>query len=457
MNVKNSSPEKITVNMRLGTLPTLWQESAIFYSNLDCIFFGHPEKTRQLLENVSGFHGYGSRLLPIIGLIFRGNHNLLLLQEEPDPAITHYFSKSLNLRLPTVEIVKVPTECTFGQFIYDEKIRQHLRDHPAKLMDGYITDSSLESMAQDLNKKLINTHQCCRNANDKILLHRFLKQVGLPAFDGGEAMLGREVENRFTELKNMGYKKAVVRSSLGASGFGMAIAELDKIRQPAYFEELFPGEKVLVQGWLEEGNMGIDRIFSPSVQFFCDGKGIATLYDITDQLLSKNSIHQGNLSPPESFAADSPTHKEILRQAQITTSWIGSLGYSGTGSIDFLVSTAGEKITVYICEVNARVTGATYPSLLARNFNPKGAWLMRNISFGPCMTAQEFFDLLAQRDILYVPGSKKGILPLNVIISENRQITKCQLLVLSPMMQQCVEIIEAFPDLLPSSCTFDRD
>lgn len=452
-----SSPAAAPVTVRLGRLPPLWRESAIFFSNLDCIFFGHPEKTRQLIENVTGFHGYGCRLLPILGLMFRGNNNLLLLQEEPEPAVVHYFAKRLNLPLPAVEIIEVPPTCGVGQFLYNEKMRQRLRSHPAPILDGYITDPHLESMASDLGKRLINSHQSCRDANDKMLLNRFLQQAGLPAFDGGEAMPGRDIDRCFAELRGLGYRRAVVRSSLGASGFGMAIAELTDTGPPTFLEHLFPKERVLVQGWIEEGNRGVDRIFSPSVQFFCDETGKVTLYDITDQLLSRCSIHEGNLSPPVSFAAGGAIEAEILRQAEIVTSWVASVGYKGTGSIDFLICEAVDTISVYTCEVNARVTGATYPSLLAHHFNREGAWLMRNISLAPCMSAGEFLDFMERKGVLYLPGLARGILPLNLILDKDKLITKCQLLVIAGKTEECLEMIETFPALLPSSCVFDRD
>jgi len=459
MTLKNICPtnNSVTVEVKLGKLPPLWRESVIFYANLDCIFFGQPEKTRQLVDNVSGFYGYGSRLLPILGLMFQGDRNLLLLRQEPDPIVMHYFSERLGLKLPDIEIIEKTPACGISRINYDARVRQRLRAHPARILDGYVTDPSLEAMADDLDKRLINSHRSCRDANDKILLNRFLRQVGLPVFDGGEATIGQDLDECFIALREMGYLKAAVRSSLGASGFGMAITRLDDEGQSSFPAHLFSEKKVLVQGWIEEGRRSVTRIVSPSVQFFCGDDDKVTLYDITDQLLSKSSIHEGNISPPISLAADNDIQKEILRQAEIVTSWVASTGFRGTGSIDFVVCGTNKKATVYTCEVNARVTGATYPSLLALHFNSGGAWLMRNVSFGPCMTGQEFFALLEKKNILYLPGRPQGILPLNLIEAENREVTKCQLLFLAGDTGRCLEMIENFPKLLPASCVFDRD
>ena len=72
---------------------------------------------------------------------------------------------------------------------------------------------------------------------------------------------------------------------------------------------------------------------------------------------------------------------ELFRQGGIAGQWLHAQGYRGTASADFLVATMEDPgaFQAYVCEVNARLTGATYPSMLARHFLPRGAWLMRNL------------------------------------------------------------------------------
>ena len=73
------------------------------------------------------------------------------------------------------------------------------------------------------------------------------------------------------------------------------------------------------------------------------------------------------------------------------------------------------RTEVVVCEVNARVTGATYPSLLARHFLPQRAWLMRNFAFAPRLTCAEALAALDDAGLLFTPGRDEGLLPINFI------------------------------------------
>ena len=85
-----------------------------------------------------------------------------------------------------------------------------------------------------------------------------------------------------------------------------------------------------------------------------------------------------------------------------------------------------------ICELNARVTGASYPSLLARHFLPDGAWLMRNLDVPSPVEADRIFGDLADSGMLYQPGSPAGVLPINLNTTPRGLVTKGQFLTLGP-------------------------
>ena len=443
------------VTIRLGELPACWQQSTVFLANLNCIFFGEPLKTEEITSNVMGFHSYGARLLPVLGLLFRGDRNLLLLQEMPQPDLAAFFRDRLQLRLPEIAILRPPHGCGIGTHEIDNETLQRLRHHAAEVIDGYVTDRYLENLASRIGKRNINSERGCRLANDKIGLNRFLLRSGLPVFDGGEAASALELNAVLDRLAGLGYRKAVVRAAIGASGFGMQLIDLEAER--ALSPSLAGEENLLVQGWIEEGRLGCSQLASPSVQFFCDETGRAVLYDFTDQLLSNNSIHEGNMSPPLSLAGEKEAKEEILRQAALVAGWVAELGYRGPGSVDFLVWRQQQKLRVHVCEVNARVTGATYPSLLALHCNPGGAWLMRNMVFGPCMDVAGFLAFLEGKGLLFRPGAGRGIIPVNVICGDNNQIVKCQLLFLGSSPQGCLATMEDFPKILPAYCRFERD
>jgi hypothetical protein len=279
-------------------------------------------------------------------------------------------------------------------------------------------------------------------------------------FDGGEAAPGRDLTARLRALAKAGYRKAVIRSSLGASGFGVATVELGDL-PPSGPPEGLPAflaheEVVLLQGWVEPGVRGVERVTSPSVQFFVDDDGV-TLFDLTGQLLRDASIHEGNVSPPIDLPDDPGLTHEVLTQSRDVVRWVAGTGYRGTGSIDFLVFEREGSWEVVVCEVNARVTGATYPSLLARRFLPRQAWLMRNFAFAPALDCGGALAALADAGMLYRAGDGEGVLPINFIRDDAGRVVKAQLLFLAGRPERCSELIVRCMASLPVEERYERD
>lgn len=446
------------VGDRLGEVPPLWPGSALFFADLYAIFYGEPEKTHQLQENVSGFFGYGGRLIPMLGLLYRGGGNLLILQEPVDPAPLDYFRNDLGLDLPHIEVLDHHRYATFHEGLAaSPDLLARLAAHPARRLDGYVTDPPLERIARRLGKDLVNTYAQSRAANDKIALDRFLREAGLPVFDGGDVATGAPLKARLRDLAHQGYRRAVIRSSLGASGFGVATVDLEGAGAGADLPAFLSGEeRVLVQGWVEPGVRGVTWLTSPSVQFFCGDRDVA-LFDLTGQLLRDASIHEGNVAPPPDLAADRGLRARILDQSRAVVRWVAGTGYRGTGSIDFLVFEREGRAEVVTCEVNARVTGATYPSLLARHFLPHRAWLMRNFAFAPRLTCAGALEALRDADLLFAPGADEGVLPINFIRDDAGRVVKAQLLFLAGRPERCPDIIGRCLDVLPAEGSYERD
>ena len=448
------------VRVGIGQIPALWNHAAVFLANIERIFYGDEDKTAHLRTNVTGFSSYGARMLPILGLLYEGQ-NLLLLNEKPEEAIGEYFATLPGLNLPETFVVGAEGGGRSGPHPENfSSLVEHIRAHAAEILDGYVTDPELEHLAMVTGKRLTNSFESSRRANDKILLARRLEEEGLPSFDGGDVTPGPELESLLSRLKAQGYRKAIVRSALGASGFGMAIIDFHAPPQPGALPAfLYRETRVLCQGWVETGIHGIDHILSPSVQFFASGLGRVTLYDVTEQLLSQQSVHEGNIVPPPDFplVPGNPVFDELIRQAGIVCRWVAATGYRGTGSIDFLVYDQRGRMVVKVCEVNARVTGATYPSLLARHFQPHGAWIMRNYTFEGCAHARGFLETLSARNLLFQPGREAGILPINIITDSAGYLRKAQILFLSRHPGDCRALSDQFPRALPYGCVHDRD
>jgi len=402
-------------------LPLFWDRRAVFVANLLGLFFGNDAETRALSDEVGEVDSYGGRLIPILNLLFQGGDNLLVLEREPDASLCDYFSGKLGLSLPRLEILSHQDYLEIGTHLQNGNGATHpflekLVAHGSDWVDGYVTDEILARLARRLGKTTISTRQGSRQGNNKRLLHLFLEEQGLPVVPAEIAESHGEIAECLRRLERAGFSSAVVKAPIGASGIGMvkfdSLSTVSEIagQVPEHF--FFEGP-CLVQGWLKPGELGVKRLRSPSVQLFLADDSVA-LYDLTEQILSKASVHEGNESPPPYLEEEPGLKEELLRQGGIAGQWLHRQGYRGTASADFLVVDFEDRVEVYVCEINARVTGATYPSMLARHFMPDGAWLLRNLRFSRPLPGTDLCSRLSNTGYLFEAGREDGgIIPVN--------------------------------------------
>lgn len=462
---KNKNTRIVPVADHFATRPRFWSgRSTAFFANLLALFFGNEEETKALGDEVGQVDSYGGRLIPVLNLLYGDAENLLILEREPDSALCEYFSADLNLTLPALHILSHhhyaeitrlsdaphawPGSALFG----------NLQSHSCRWIDGYVTDDTLVAIARHVEKSTISSGDGSRLGNNKFLLHTHLKESGLPVFETVLAEKLSEVASALRELRSQGYEKAVLKAQVGASGIGLLkVGTGEEPDVPPYF--FFAGP-CMVQGWLEPGIFEIDTIRSPSVQMFLDDDTVS-LFDITEQILSSDSIHEGNESPPLYLEKFDGLRDELLLQAGLAGRWLHAQGYRGTASTDFLLIERDGEICVpddvIICEINARVTGATYPSMLARHFHPDGAWLMRNLRFEGGFAGEELLSMLRKKGHLYVDGALSGIIPVNFNFGESGLIEKGQFLCLGSSIDHCHRLLDIARNDLPVASGFDRD
>ncbi len=456
--------EEIAVHSAAGTLPAFWNRRAVFIANLLGMFFGNEAATRALAGEIGEADSYGGRLLPIIDMLFRGGDNLLVLERAPDPLLAGYFTDRLGLSLPAVEVLPHQDYLKLkGDQTLRHPIFQRLRDHGASWMDGYVTDDTLVDLAARTGKQTIASTEGSHRGNNKRLLYQDMQTDGLPVPFTYYAEGPDDIVAALMAIRRQEYRSAVVKSAIGASGIGMnRIRELDRADLdaeasglPPYF--YFEGA-CLVQGWVEPGVHGVRRIHSPSVQMFV-ADDEAVLYDITEQILSDHSIHEGNESPPPYLHGQPEWRKGLLEKGAWAARWLQRQGYRGTASADFLVILYEDGRTdIQICEINARVTGATYPSILARRFLPEGCWLLRNLRFEAPVSGSALLRTLDTGGELFDPGSSRsgsGVLPVNFNFGKDGFIHKGQFLCLAGQASECHRLLERACHLLP--CATERD
>ena len=449
-----------------GKLPPLWDRRVAFFANLLALFYGNELQTEALRKEVGEIDSYSARLIPIMNLLFHDSQNLLVLEREPDVSLCNYLKKDLGLSLPHLEVlphqeyVEIGNQILKGEELKSASCLEQIEKLDIDWIDGYVTDETIVGIAQHTGCKTITTKEASRDGNNKLKLHQFLMDAGLPAFETVIAESPLDIKPCALELQRRGYRAAVVRAQIGASGIGMMrlhdLSDLEALPEiPPYF--FFEGA-CLVQGWLEPGIKGIEKIRSPSTQLFVNDTTVYA-YDMTEQILSQESIHQGNISPPP-YMRDWPgLREETMRQAELVGRWLQSTGYRGTASIDWLVieRTGQSELEVIVCEINARVTGATYPSLIARHFLPEGAWLLRNLRLKIPLSTVDLLNMFEKPGHLFYPDKKAGIIPLNLNFGSDNLVHKGQFLCLAETTDACLKYLHLAEQDLPVQWDSDRD
>ncbi len=453
----------LVVNTQSHT-PRFWEnESVLFIANLMAMFFGNEEETRLLQKEVVGWESYGGRLLPILGLLFPGGDNLLVLESEPDRDLAVYFGGDLGLLLPRVGLLSHSDYLALGEAMHLNEalpcaaVIEKWRGHPSSAVDAFVTDAIISKLARLLGKRTLSSPAGSKIGNNKLRLHLHMEQAGLPVFETRVAHTPEEVPDFLRELAGRGYDRAVIKSPIGASGIGLM--KVDTLNRSVRIPELYFHEGAcMVQGWLRPGLHGIGRIHSPSVQMFLNHDAVH-LYDLTEQILSEDSVHQGNESPPPYLEAYPGLTEELFAQAGVAGSWLYDQGYRGTASVDFLVTAlpAPGSYRVYACEINARVTGATYPSVLGRHYLPRGAWLMRNLQLAQPLSGAEVLGQLDRHGHLFHPYHERGILPINFNLTSDGLVNKGQFLCLGTSAGACHDLLSRAEQDLPIDWRYVRD
>jgi hypothetical protein len=452
----------IPVESAPGTLPAFWDRQAVFVANLLGMFFGNEAGTRALAAEIGEADSYGGRLLPIVDLLFRRKDNLLVLERAPDSTLAGYFQGQLGLSLPTVEVLSHRDYLTLGNAAAAEHpVVRRIAAHAAPWMDGYVTDETLAGLAARLGKRTISSTAGSHEGNNKRLLYEEMAAAGLPMPATYFVDSPEEILPALMALRGHGYRSAVVKSAIGASGIGLhKIRDLDRgdwdavlAALPGYF---FHEGTCLVQGWVEPGVLGVRAIRSPSVQIFASDEGVV-LYDITEQILSHHSIHEGNEAPPPYLHLHPEWRGPLLDKGAWAARWLHGQGYRGTASADFLiVEKENGQAEIQICEINARVTGATYPAVLARHFLPHGFWLLRNLRFESPLAGGQLLEALRTGGGLFPGGgARQGILPVNFNFGKDGLVHKGQFLCLAEDAGTSHGLLKRACQLLP--CTTERD
>ena len=210
-----------------GQLPPFWDRNVIFFANMLSIFYDNVDGLNSLKQQIRGVDTYGGRLIPIINILFKGDNNLLVLERPPDKTLLRYFEEDLDLDLPNIVILSHSIyESLINQgdkLIHDEisPTLTMIHQHDATWVDGFVSDNVLMDLAKALKKPTVSSLEGSKKGNNKFLLHNSLSKKGFPVFDTIPASSPDDVPTCIATLRKKGYKKAVVKAQIGASGIGM--------------------------------------------------------------------------------------------------------------------------------------------------------------------------------------------------------------------------------------------
>ena len=220
-----------TIKIQSAERPPSWDRRALFFSNIHSIFYGNVDETRQLMDEITGSHSYGGRVMSILDLLFRERPNFILLEVAPEPSLIEYLGGQLDLSIPRYDTIdlagyeRVASAMNLEAAAKTPLFRK-LREHPAEWVDGFVTDTKLVRIAELLGKQTVSSLEGSKNGNNKYLLYCHQVEQQLPVFDTLLATNREQTCARFDELAASGYRKAVVKAQIGASGYGMIVTAL---------------------------------------------------------------------------------------------------------------------------------------------------------------------------------------------------------------------------------------
>ncbi len=183
-----------------------------------------------------------------------------------------------------------------------------------------------------------------------------------------------------------------------------------------------------------------DVTVSPNILFhIAAGTGPVRCVGITDQRLSANLAHCGNM-----FPSRATTLRTMVEAAQHFSEWLQSKGYCGIVGYDFCeyIDRITGKPACFLAEVNPRINGSVYPlSIMAHLTQTLGVDSESSIK---AFLSAKWFKIRAHsfeelRDkfgsFFYAPGKSAGIVPYNtgsldqgiidfVVVGQSRKATQ---------------------------------
>jgi hypothetical protein len=155
----------------------------------------------------------------------------------------------------------------------------------------------------------------------------------------------------------------IIKGAYGASGSSTWIVEnnSDSVRQAlSKIAEKSDSRIYLIEVML-------DVIVSPNILMYIEpGSGRISCVSVTEQILTEELVHEGNVYPPSA-----KTVKSMMSSARKISGWLAAEGYTGFVGFDFAEYLCMETndLTYFFAEINPRINAAAYPKALMDRLN----------------------------------------------------------------------------------------
>jgi acetyl-CoA carboxylase biotin carboxylase subunit len=183
-----------------------------------------------------------------------------------------------------------------------------------------------------------------RAMGDKTEARRRMQQAGVPVVPGTAATLRDAAEAR-REAKRIGYP-VMLKAAAGGGGKGMRLVKTD-----ADVDSAFQGARSEAQKAFGDGSVYVEKYLERprhiEIQILADRHG--RVVALGERECSIQRRHQKLIEE-----APSPVVSPALRRrlSEAATAAAGAVGYSGAGTIEFLLTPTGE---FYFLEMNTRI------------------------------------------------------------------------------------------------------
>ena len=111
----------------------------------------------------------------------------------------------------------------------------------------------------------------------------------------------------------------------------------------------------------------LNAVVSPNIIMHIEpDNGRILCVSVTDQILSDNLAHEGNICP-----ASVKTLKNMLLSAEKLSRWLQAEGYCGVVGFDFgeYFNPETGEFKHFLAEVNPRINSSAYPKFLMEHLN----------------------------------------------------------------------------------------